>query len=328
MNLKKTSISDIKAPVKKEMDQFETYFKGSMKTKVHLLNIINRYIIKRKGKEIRPILVFLSAKLTGNINDSTYTAAALTQLLHTATLIHDDVVDETYERRGFFSVNALWKTKAAVLVGDFLLSKGLLIALDNNEFGQLKVVSDAVREMSEGELLQLEKSRKLNITEEVYFDIIYKKTASLISSCTELGAISVGANQEDQQKLKQFGSHLGIAFQMKDDLFDYEKQASIGKPTGNDIKEKKLTLPLIYVLRKASDKDRRWALNIIRKHNKNTSKVNELIAFVKNNGGIDYTSLKMIEYKQKAIDILNLFPTSEAREALIKLVDYTISRNK
>ena len=328
MNLKKTSISDIKAPVKKEMDQFETYFKDSMKTKVRLLNIINRYIIKRKGKEIRPILVFLSAKLTGNINDSTYTAAALTQLLHTATLIHDDVVDETYERRGFFSVNALWKTKAAVLVGDFLLSKGLLIALDNNEFGQLKVVSDAVREMSEGELLQLEKSRKLNITEEVYFDIIYKKTASLISSCTELGAISVGANQEDQKKLKQFGSHLGIAFQMKDDLFDYEKQGSIGKPTGNDIKEKKLTLPLIYVLRKASDKNRRWALNIIRKHNKNTSKVNELIAFVKNNGGIDYTSLKMIEYKQKAIDILNLFPTSEAREALIKLVDYTISRNK
>ncbi len=328
MNLKKTSISDIKAPVKEEMDQFETYFKDSMKTKVRLLNVINRYIIKRKGKEIRPILVFLSAKLAGTINDSTYTAAALTQLLHTATLIHDDVVDEAYERRGFFSVNALWKTKAAVLVGDFLLSKGLLIALDNNEFGQLKVVSDAVREMSEGELLQLEKSRKLNITEEVYFDIIYKKTASLIASCTELGAISAGASEEDQQKLKQFGSHLGIAFQMKDDLFDYEKQGTIGKPTGNDIKEKKLTLPLIYVLRNISDKDRRWALKIIRKHNKNKLKVNELIAFVKDNGGIDYTSQKMIEYKQKAMDILHEFPTSEAREALINLVDYTISRNK
>ena len=328
MNLKKTSISDIKAPVKEEMDQFETYFKDSMKTKVRLLNVINRYIIKRKGKEIRPILVFLSAKLAGTINDSTYTAAALTQLLHTATLIHDDVVDEAYERRGFFSVNALWKTKAAVLVGDFLLSKGLLIALDNNEFGQLKVVSDAVREMSEGELLQLEKSRKLNITEEVYFDIIYKKTASLIASCTELGAISAGASEEDQQKLKQFGSHLGIAFQMKDDLFDYEKQGTIGKPTGNDIKEKKLTLPLIYVLRNISDKDRRWALKIIRKHNKNKVKVNELISFVKDNGGIDYTSQKMIEYKQKAMNILHEFPTSEAREALINLVDYTISRNK
>ncbi len=328
MNLKKISVSDIKAPVRKEMDQFETYFKDSMKTKVRLLNIINRYIIKRKGKEIRPILVFLSAKLAGTIKDSTYTAAALTQLLHTATLIHDDVVDEAYERRGFFSVNALWKTKAAVLVGDFLLSKGLLIALDNNEFGQLKVVSNAVREMSEGELLQLEKSRKLNITEAVYFDIIYKKTASLISSCTELGAISAGAIKEDQQKLKQFGSYLGIAFQMKDDLFDYEKQGNIGKPTGNDIKEKKLTLPLIYVLRNISDKDRRWALKIIRKHNKDKVKVNELIAFVKDNGGIDYTSEKMIEYKQKAMDILYEFPTSEARESLINLVEYTISRNK
>jgi len=328
MNLKKPSISDIKAPIKKEMEKFEIYFKDSMKTKVRLLNVINSYIIKRKGKEVRPILVFLSAKLAGEINDSTYTAAALTQLLHTATLIHDDVVDEAYERRGFFSVNALWKTKAAVLVGDFLLSKGLLIALDNNEFGQLKVVSDAVREMSEGELLQLEKSRKLNITEEVYFDIIYKKTASLIASCTQLGAISSGANEENQRKLKKFGEYLGIAFQMKDDLFDYEKQGSIGKPTGNDIKEKKLTLPLIYVLKIISDKDRRWALKIIRKHNKNTEKVNELIAFVKDNGGIEYTSKKMIEYKQKAMDILHEFPTSEAREALINLVNYTISRNK
>lgn len=328
MNLKKITINDIKSPVKKEMEQFESFFKDSMKTKIRLLDIINRYIIKRKGKEIRPILVFLSAKLIGEINDSTYTAAALTQLLHTATLIHDDVVDEAYERRGFFSINALWKTKAAVLVGDFLLSKGLLIALDNNEFGQLKVVSDAVREMSEGELLQLEKSRKLNITEEVYFNIIYKKTASLIASCTQLGAISAKANAEDQQKLKKFGEYLGIAFQMKDDLFDYEKQGSIGKPTGNDIKEKKLTLPLIYVLRKISEKERRWALNIIRKHNKNTEKVNELISFVKENGGIEYTRHKMIEYKQKALGILGEFPTSEAREALVNLVDYTISRNK
>lgn len=328
MSLRKITIKDIKSPVKKEMDQFESFFKESMKTKIRLLDIINRYIIKRKGKEIRPILVFLSAKLIGDINDSTYTAAALTQLLHTATLIHDDIVDEAYERRGFFSINALWKTKAAVLVGDFLLSKGLLIALDNNEFGQLKVVSDAVREMSEGELLQLEKSRKLNITEEVYFDIIYKKTASLIASCTQLGAISAKANEEDQQKLKKFGEYLGIAFQMKDDLFDYEKQGSIGKPTGNDIKEKKLTLPLIYVLRGVSKKEHRWALKIIRKHNKNSEKVNELISFVKEKGGIEYTRGKMIEYKQKALGILNEFPSSEAREALVNLVDYTISRNK
>lgn len=328
MNLRKITIKDIKSPVKKEMEQFESFFKDSMKTKIHLLNIINRYIIKRKGKEIRPILVFLSAKLSGEINDSTYTAAALTQLLHTATLIHDDIVDEAYERRGFFSINALWKTKAAVLVGDFLLSKGLLIALDNNEFEQLKVVSNAVREMSEGELLQLEKSRKLNITEEVYFDIIYKKTASLMASCTQLGAISAKANYEDQQKLKKFGEYLGIAFQMKDDLFDYEKQGSIGKPTGNDIKEKKLTLPLIYVLREVSEKERRWALKIVRKHNKNSEKVNELIAFVKEKGGIEYTRDKMLEYKQKALDILKAFPSSEAKEALVNLVDYTISRNK
>jgi len=328
MNLKKITINDIKTPVKNEMNQFESFFKDSMKTKIRLLDIINQYIIKRKGKEIRPILVFLSAKLTGEINDSTYTAAALTQLLHTATLIHDDIVDEAYERRGFFSINALWKTKAAVLVGDFLLSKGLLIALDNNEFEQLKVVSDAVREMSEGELLQLEKSRKLNITEEIYFDIIYKKTASLIASCTQLGAISAKANYEDQQKLKKFGEYLGIAFQMKDDLFDYEKQGGIGKPTGNDIKEKKLTLPLIYVLRKVSEKEHRWALRIVRKHNKNSEKVNALISFVKEKGGIEYTRNKMIEFKQKALDILNEFPLSEAKEALINLVDYTISRNK
>jgi octaprenyl-diphosphate synthase len=328
MNSKKISIRDIKFPVKKEMEQFDSFFKDSMKTKIRLLDIINRYIIKRKGKEIRPILVFLCAKLCGEISQSTYTAAALTQLLHTATLIHDDVVDEAYERRGFFSINALWKTKAAVLVGDFLLSKGLLIALDSNEFGQLKVVSEAVREMSEGELLQLEKSRKLNITEEIYFDIIYKKTASLIASCTQLGALSAKANEEDQQKMKKFGEQLGIAFQMKDDLFDYEKQGDIGKPTGNDIKEKKLTLPLIYVLKKVSEKERRWALKIIRKYNKNSEKVNELISFVKEKGGIEYTREKMMEYKQNALDILVDFPSSEAREALINLVDYSITRTK
>lgn len=328
MSLKRSSIKVIKAPIEKEMKQFDSYFKESMKSKVRLLDIINNYIIKRKGKEIRPILTFLSARLLGEIKESTYTAAALTQLLHTATLIHDDVVDEAYERRGFFSINALWKSKAAVLVGDYLLSKGLLVALENKEYDQLQVVSDAVREMSEGELLQLEKSRKLDITEKVYFDIIYKKTASLIASCTHLGALSVGATKDQQEKLKKFGEYLGVAFQMKDDLFDYEKQGNIGKPTGNDIKEKKLTLPLIYVLRNVSDKERRWAIKIIRKHNKNSDKVNELIQFVKDKGGIEYTRNKMLEYKQKAMQILSDFPESDANNSMKELVEYTISRNK
>lgn len=328
MRLKKVSIQTIKAPIEQEMKEFDSFFKESLKSKVRLLDIINNYIIKRKGKEIRPILTFLSAKLLGNITESTYTAAALTQLLHTATLIHDDVVDEAYERRGFFSINALWKSKAAVLVGDFLLSKGLLVALENKEYEQLQVVSDAVKEMSEGELLQLEKSRKLDITEEVYFEIIHKKTASLIASCTQLGALSVGASQEEQKQLKSFGEYLGIAFQIKDDLFDYEKQGSIGKPTGNDIKEKKLTLPLIYVLRNISGKEKKWVLNIIRKHNKNSEKVLELIQFVKDKGGIDYTRNKMLEFKEKAKNILSYFPESEANNSLRDLVEYTISRNK
>ncbi|WP_421921077.1 polyprenyl synthetase family protein [Marinifilum sp.] len=328
MGLKKSSIRNIKAPIEKEMEQFDSYFKQSMKSKVRLLDIINNYVVKRKGKEVRPILTFLSAKLVGDIVESTYVAAALTQLLHTATLIHDDVVDEAYERRGFFSLNALWKSKAAVLVGDFLLSKGLLLALKNKEYDQLQVVSDAVKEMSEGELLQLEKSRKLDITEDIYFDIIYKKTASLIASCTHLGALSVGANQKQQEELKKFGEYLGVAFQMKDDLFDYEKQGNIGKPTGNDIKEKKLTLPLIYVLRNVSDKERKWAIKIIRKHNKNSKKVSELIQFVKEKGGIDYTRNKMLEYKEKSLAILTDFPNSEANQSLKELVEYAISRNK
>ncbi|RUT78822.1 polyprenyl synthetase family protein [Ancylomarina longa] len=328
MNLKISPTANIKAPIHKDMQDFDLYFRNALKSKIRLLDIINRYIIKRKGKEIRPILVFLSAKLLGKVNPSTFTAAALTQLLHTATLIHDDVVDEAYERRGFFSINGLWKSKAAVLVGDYLLSKGLLIALENKEYNQLQVVSNAVREMSEGELLQMEKSRKLDITEAVYFDIIYKKTASLIASCTELGAVSVGACENDQQKLRLFGQYLGIAFQMKDDLFDYEKQGNIGKPTGNDIKEKKLTLPLIYVLKKISEKEKRWAIRIIRKHNKNPEKVAQLIHFVKENGGIEYTRNKMLEYKNKAIEMLDEFTESDVKLALLNLVDYTISRNK
>jgi octaprenyl-diphosphate synthase len=325
---KKISVTNIKAPVEKEMKEFESFFRNSMRSKVRLLDIINRYIIKTKGKEIRPLLVFLSAKLIGNVNQSTFTAAALTQLLHTATLIHDDVVDEAYERRGFFSINALWKSKVAVLIGDFLLSKGLLVALENKEYDQLQIVSKAVQEMSEGELLQLEKSKKLNITEEVYFDIIYKKTASLIASCTHLGAISAKADEKEAKSLNEFGKYLGIAFQMKDDLFDYEKQGNIGKPTGNDIKEKKLTLPLIYTLRNCTSQEKKYALRIVKKHNKNSEKVNELIQFVKEKGGIEYTRDKMMEYKEKALQSIANFPNSEAKASLIDLVEYTISRTK
>ncbi|MRT93830.1 polyprenyl synthetase family protein [Ancylomarina sp. 16SWW S1-10-2] len=323
---KASTLKIIKSPIEKELKEFGPYFKNAMRTKVRLLDIINHYIIKRKGKEMRPILVFLAAKLCGETNQSTFTAATLTQLLHTATLVHDDVVDEAYERRGFFSINALWKSKVAVLVGDFLLSKGLLIALDNDEFQQLKVVSESVKEMSEGELLQIEKSKKLDITEEVYFDIIYKKTASLIAACTQLGALSANADTETQKKMKEFGTNLGIAFQIKDDLFDYDKQAAIGKPTGNDIKEKKLTLPLISVLRDCSPKERRWAIKILKKHNKNKERVQELIQFVKDKGGIEYTREKMLEYKAKAEAIIMTFPESDARNAMSALVDYTIER--
>ncbi len=323
-----TNIKQIKKPIENELKIFDRFFKNELKSNIRLLDAVNSYIIKRKGKEIRPILVFLAAKLINNTNNTTYIAATLTQLLHTATLVHDDVVDEAYERRGFFSINALWKSKVAVLVGDYLLSKGMLIALKNKEYEQLEVVSEAVKAMSEGELLQLKKSRQLNITEQVYFEIIGKKTASLIASCTQLGALSVKATPEEQELLKQFGYYLGIAFQIKDDLFDYEKQGAIGKPTGNDIKEKKLTLPLIYVLQNSSEKERRWALNIVKKHNKNRTKVNELIDFVKQHGGIEYTREQMLIYRDKSLGCLSNFEDNEAKKALIMLVEYTISRKK
>ncbi len=322
------SYTDIKKPIENELKTFNRFFKDELKSNIRLLDAVNNYIIKRKGKEIRPILVFLAAKLINNTNNTTYIAATLTQLLHTATLVHDDVVDEAYERRGFFSINALWKSKVAVLVGDYLLSKGMLIALKNKEYNQLEVVSEAVKAMSEGELLQLKKSKQLNITEQVYFEIIGKKTASLIASCTQLGALSVKATPEQQELLKQFGYYLGIAFQIKDDLFDYEKQGAIGKPTGNDIKEKKLTLPLIYVLQNISKQEQKWALNIVKRHNKNKTKVNELIAFVKEQGGIAYTRKQMLVYKERALDYLSSFEDNEAKKSLKLLVEYTISRKK
>ena len=318
----------IKTPIKEEMKKFEPYFRSQLKTKIPLLDIITNYVLRRKGKQMRPMLVFLAAKLNGTISDATFVSATLIELLHTATLIHDDVVDETYQRRGFFSINALWKSKIAVLVGDFFLSKGLITALDTDQIGVLKVVSNAVKEMSEGELLQIEKSRKLDITEEVYYDIIRKKTATLIAACTRAGALSVEADEKKMEAMKIFGENLGIAFQIRDDLFDYEKNGMIGKPTGNDIKEKKLTLPLIHSLHNVDKKQQRRILSMIRRHHKNEKKVEEIIAFVKANGGIEYTHQRMLEYSEKALNALSIYEESETKEALKTLVDFTIKRKK
>ncbi|MCX6258601.1 MAG: polyprenyl synthetase family protein [Bacteroidia bacterium] len=316
----------IQAPIASEMKKFEDYFRTSLKSSIPLLDIIMNYILRRKGKQMRPMFVILSAKLIGEVNNSTYVAAALIELLHTATLIHDDVVDEAYERRGFFSINALWKSKISVLVGDYLLSKGLLLAIDNNENELLKIVSVAVREMSEGELLQIEKSRKLDISEEQYFDIIRKKTATLIASCTAGGALSAGANELTVSRMRLFGEYTGIAFQIKDDIFDYQSNGLIGKPTGNDIKEKKITLPLIYALRNASDSDRRHILRIVKNSNHNSVKVREVIDYVVSNKGIEYASVKMDEYKYKAIALLGDFPENDAKKSLIDLVNYSTTR--
>ncbi|PZX19434.1 octaprenyl-diphosphate synthase [Breznakibacter xylanolyticus] len=320
--------SFIKKCIREEMEAFEPFFKARLKTKIPLLDIITTYLLRRKGKQMRPMLVFLSAKLNGTVCESTYVAASLIEILHTATLIHDDVVDETYQRRGFFSINALWKSKIAVLVGDYFLSKGLLTALDANETGILKIVSEAVREMSEGELLQIEKSRKLNITEEIYFEVIGKKTASLLASCTAAGAHSVKADEETIAKMKEFGQNLGIAFQIRDDLFDFEQSGLIGKPTGNDIKEKKLTLPLIYVLNQSNPGEKRQLLSTIRKHHRNDKKVQEIIKTVIDKGGMEYAREKMNDYANRAKDILNQYPESDVRKAMEMLVDYTINRKK
>ncbi|MFT3737142.1 MAG: polyprenyl synthetase family protein [Breznakibacter sp.] len=323
-----SGIDIIKRTIQDEMKQFEPYFRSRLKTQVPLLDIVINYLLRRKGKQMRPMLVFLSAKLNGTINDSTYVAASLIEILHTATLIHDDVVDETYQRRGFFSINALWKSKIAVLVGDYFLSKGLLTALDASQFEVLRIVSEAVREMSEGELLQIERSRKLDITEAVYYDIISKKTASLIVSCTTSGAYSVGASSGHIDTMRRFGNALGIAFQIRDDLFDYEKNGFVGKPTGNDIKEKKMTLPLIHVLNNSTSSEKRQILGTIRRHHKNERKVQEIIELVRQRGGIEYAHGKMMEYSQKAKDLLVGYPESEAKAALLALVDYTVSRKK
>jgi len=310
------------------MDAFEDYFKGAMSSDNVLLDKITHYIIKRKGKQMRPMFVFLSSKVCGEITPATYTAASLIELLHTATLVHDDVVDVAHTRRGFFSINAVWKNKIAVLVGDYLLSRGLLLSIDNGEFDLLRIVSNAVKEMSEGELLQQEKSRLLNITEEVYFDIIRQKTASLIAACCKSGANAAGASAEDQQRMYEFGLNIGLAFQIKDDLLDYGFGEKIGKPIGIDIKERKLTLPLIHVMKLASSAERRELMNIIKRHNTDVVKVKFLVQRVIDMGGIDYARQKMETLRDEALRILAYFPQSESRNSLENLVQFTINRKK
>lgn len=320
------SLSNIKAPIASEMEEFERKFRASMKTKVLLLDKIMNYIVKRKGKQMRPMFVFLSAGATGTITEATYRGASLIELLHTATLVHDDVVDNADYRRGFFSVNALWKNKIAVLVGDFLLSRGLLLSVEYKDFSLLSIVTNAVREMSEGELLQMEKSRQLNITEEVYFQIIRQKTASLIASCCSVGARSSGATDEMVETMRLFGEKIGMAFQIKDDLFDYGEE-EVGKPLGIDIKEKKMTLPLIHALSKTSWLERRRIMGIVRNESNKPKKVKEVIEFVRNSGGIEYAQAVMNRYHTDAIELVKDLPDSTYKRSLIQLVQFTIERN-
>ncbi len=321
-------LKEIRTPIAEHIALFEKKFRQSMKSKVPLLDTITRYIYKRKGKQMRPMFVFFAAGICGTINDSSYRAASLIELLHTATLVHDDVVDDSNVRRGYFSINALWKNKIAVLVGDYLLSRGLLLALENNEFDLLKIVSNATREMAEGELLQIEKARRLDIKEEVYFEIIRKKTASLIASCCAAGAQSTGADTETIKKMHQIGEYVGIAFQIKDDLFDYQDNKLIGKPNGIDIKEQKMTLPLIYMLNNTNGREKRSVINVVKNHNNNPGKVNQVIEKVNQSGGIEYATQKMLEYQQKAFDLLYQFPESPMRNSFEQLVSFTVKRNK
>ena len=320
-------VEQIKKPIYDEMELFEEKFTESMSSHVALLNRITHFIVNRKGKQMRPMFVFLVAKLLGKgkVNDRAYRGAAVIELIHTATLVHDDVVDDSNKRRGFFSINALWKNKIAVLVGDYLLSKGLLLSIENEDFDLLKIISVAVREMSQGELLQIEKARALNITEEIYYEIIRQKTATLLAACCALGAQAVNATEQEVKKMHLFGELLGMAFQIKDDLFDYGEQ-KIGKPLGIDIKEKKMTLPLIHVLNTASDSERRQIINTIKNHNKNKTKVKELIKLVKNKGGLDFARSKMEDYRKQAMELLLEFPKNEYRDALELMLNYVIER--
>lgn len=322
-------VSQIKEPVNHEMELFEEKFRDAMSSKVALLNRITYYIVNRKGKQMRPMFVFLTAKMlnNGKVNERTYRGASVIELIHTATLVHDDVVDESNKRRGFFSINALWKNKIAVLVGDYLLSKGLLLSIDNEDFDLLKIISVAVREMSEGELLQIEKARRLDITEDVYYNIIRQKTATLIAACCSLGACSVQPKSPDVETFRKFGELCGMAFQIKDDLFDYGED-KIGKPTGIDIKEQKMTLPLIHTLNICSKKDKKWLINSVKNHNKDKKRVKEVIAFVKDNGGLDYAVQKMLQFKEEALKLLSTYPESEYRNSLELMVNYVVDRKK
>jgi len=321
--------SQIKQPILQEMELFEKKFYESMSSKVALLNRITYYIVNRKGKQMRPMFVFLTAKMIsgGSVEERTYRGACVIELIHTATLVHDDVVDDSNRRRGFFSINALWKNKIAVLVGDYLLSKGLLLSIDHGDFDLLRIISVAVREMSEGELLQIEKARRLDITEDIYYEIIRQKTATLIAACCALGARSVSEDVAQVEIMRKFGELIGMAFQIKDDLFDYTDEA-IGKPTGIDIKEQKMTLPLIYALNNCSDKEKSWCINSIKNHNKDKKRVKEVIQFVKDKNGLTYAEQKMAQFQQEALALIQNFPNSTYKDSLTLMVNYVIERKK
>lgn len=321
------TLKEIKTPVEGHVSAFESRFRDSMKSKVPLLDKITRYIVKRKGKQIRPLYVFFSAGIFGEISEKTYRAASLIELLHTATLIHDDVVDDSNERRGFFSLNALWKNKISVLVGDYLLSRGLLLSLNNEDFELLKIVTDSVREMSEGELMQIEKARKLDIEEGIYFEIIRKKTASLIASCLACGAASAGASPEDVKQMHRIGELAGIAFQIKDDILDFDLSGNKGKPTGSDIRERKMTLPLIYLINQASYLEKRKIINTVKNHNHDAAKVAGLMEMVQEKGGIDYATRHMHAYKDQAVELLRSLPESPSRQSLEDLIIFTVNRD-
>jgi octaprenyl-diphosphate synthase len=323
-----STLARIKSPIEQELKDFEPYFKKSLQSDVPLLGTVLNFLYRTKGKQLRPMFVFLSAKLHGETNEFSQLAACSVELLHTATLVHDDVVDESYERRGTFSVNALWRNKLAVLVGDYILAKGLLLQLENKKYNFLHLISKAVQDMSEGEILQVKKSRKLDIDDETYFEIIRKKTASLIATSMAIGAASVKDDQELLDKLYSIGQDAGIAFQIKDDIFDYQDKGLIGKPTGNDIKEKKITLPLLYVLKNSNVSERRRILRLIKHKNKNSAVVKELIQLVTEKGGLEYATTKMNEFKDKAINALMEFDDCEARASLIELMNYITTRKK
>jgi len=321
-------LEDIRKPVQAEMNEFNKRFKTVASSDISIVNLVTRYVLKRKGKQMRPLFVLLSSKMTGEITESSYTAASLIELMHTATLVHDDVVDDSNERRGSFSVNAIWRSKVAVLFGDYLLAKGLLLAVEKKDYDLLEIVSDASREMSEGELLQFQKSRSLNIDIETYYEVIRKKTATLIASCISCGARAAGASTEVVDRVYEIGIKIGMAFQIKDDLFDYQPHGLIGKPTGNDIKDKKFTLPLIYALNETDPGKRRAMVRKIKNGNRSQKVVSEVIQFVHEMGGIKYTREKMQEFKTEAIEGLRDFPESAARDAMVDLVEFTVSRSK